>query len=68
MKKVRINFKFIKKYLRDNNLSIKQFCKMCDITYYNYKQFEKNDLKLKANLLYNVAKLINVSVNNLLGL
>lgn len=67
MKKIIINTDLIKRYIRDNNLTIKEFCKKCDITYSSYLRIMKGVLK-KFKPFYNIAIAINVSLNDLLGI
>lgn len=67
MKKININFKFITNYINENNLTIKQFCKLCDIKYYNYRQFMLCDGNIKADVLFKVCKTINIKLKDLVG-
>lgn len=66
MKSGIINVKLIKKYIKENNLTIKKFCKKCEISYYTYLKMMKNTLT-KFRPVYNVAVVMRVSMNDLLG-
>ena len=64
MKKVFINTELIKKYMEENNLSTKQFCEKCEISYYSYLKIKKNTLT-KFRPIYNIAVIMNVSLKEL---
>ena len=67
MKKLNINFKLIKDYLKEHNLTIKQFCKICDIKYYNYTQLRLGDGNIKAEVLFKLCKTTNIRLKALIG-
>ena len=66
MEKIIINCELIKKYMEKNNLSPKQFCKKCEISYYSYLKIMKNTIT-KFRPLYNISVIINVTMKDLIG-
>ena len=62
-----IKTELIKNYLADNCLTIKRFCEICDIKYYNYQQIMKQDGRVKAGVIYKVVKLLKIKMRDLLG-
>ena len=67
MKKIIINTNLIKKYIKDNNLTTKEFCKKCDITYSSYLKIMKSKIK-RFKPIYNVSIVLNVKLKELLGI
>lgn len=64
MTRLVINSKIIKDYLKENDFTIKKFCEVYNIKYYNYRQITKNDLNVRSKVLYKVCKTINVKLAN----
>ena len=67
MQKIIINFQLIRNYLKEHNLTIKQFCKICDIKYYNYRQLKLSDGNLKGEVLFKIGKRANIKLKDLIG-
>ena len=67
MKKLFINTNLIKKYIKDNNLTTREFCKKCDITYSSYLKIMKSTIK-RFKPIYNVSIVLNVKLKELLGI
>lgn len=58
-----INFKIIKKYIKNNNLTIIKFCKLCNIstgTYYKLKH--KKDFYITS--LFKIDRIIKIGIHN----
>lgn len=61
MKNININTNLISCYLKENNLSVKEFCKLCKIsisTYYNII----NGKNFFLSALFKMAKVLNVHI------
>lgn len=67
MKKIYINIEIIKKYLKTNNLTIKKFCELCGIKYYNYRQLINQEGRVNAQVLYKIAITTNIKVKDMVG-
>ena len=67
MRKININFKLIKNYLKGNRLTVKQFCSKCNIKYYNYRQLMLGDGNVKGDVLFKVGKFTNIRLKDLIG-
>lgn len=67
MNNLTFNINVIKNYLKENNLTIKKFCKICNIKYYNYRQMIKNDFNIYSNVLYKVCRTINIKLADLIN-
>ena len=66
MENLTFNHEIVKTYLKENHLTIKEFCKICNIKYYNFRQIMKNDLNIYSNVLYRVCKTTKIKLDNLL--
>lgn len=64
--KISINFTLIKNHLKDNNLTIKYFCKLCNIKYYNYRQLMLGDGNIKGEVLFKIGKITNIKLKDLI--
>ena len=67
MKKTFINTELIKKYINQHKLTIKQFCKFCDIKYYHYRQLMLGDGNIKGEVLFRISKITNIRLKDLVG-
>ena len=65
MIKIRLNGKIVRDYIKDNNLTIKKFCEMCDIKYYNYRQIMKNDTNILTSILFKVIDTMGVGFGDI---
>lgn len=54
-------------YIKKNGLTIKQFCKHCEITYYRFNQFMKSDYNITVPPLIKMADFLKVNLIDLLG-
>jgi len=63
-----ITFKceIIKNYLKTNNLTIKKFCQMCEIKYYNFRQIMANNLNVTSTVFYKICKTMNIKLKDLI--
>ncbi len=66
MKEIYLDSKVMQDYIKTHNLTIKKFCEMCNITYYNYRQIVKNDTSVLTSVLFNVIETINVPLGAIL--
>lgn len=62
----KVRTELIEKYRKENNLSVEQFCKKCDITKYSYYKFMKSQLNISMRVLYNIAVTTNLYCRDLL--
>ena len=60
MKQRYFNYKVMQNYIKENNLTIKKFCDMSNITYYQYRQIVKDDLNVFISVLYKVARTLKI--------
>lgn len=60
MKKRYFNYQIMQNYVKKNGLTIKKFCEMCKIKYYQYRQIVKDDVKVCVSVLYKVSLIIRV--------
>ena len=65
MKKVYLDGRIMQEYIKANKLTIKKFCEMCNIKYYNYRQIMKNDTKVLISVLFNVVETIGVPLSEI---
>ena len=54
-----INAKIIELYIKENNLSIAEFCKLCKISPSTYKRIKDNK-DFRLNALFKIAKIMNL--------
>lgn len=66
--KIHVNIGIVKNYLLDNDLTIKKFCKLCNIKYYNYRQLALGHGKIKIEVVYKMCKTIGIKSKDLLGI
>ncbi len=66
MNKINVNFHLIKDYLKQNHLTIKEFCKACNIKYYNYRQLMLGDGNIKAGKLYKICFVTKLYLKDLI--
>lgn len=68
MKNLIINSNIIYDYLRKNNLSVKKFCKICNISYYQFHKMLTNISGVYSNVLFNVCKTMNIKLKDLISI
>ena len=68
MKKIFIKTSLITDYIKGNNLTIKQFCQICNIKYYNYSQIMRCNGNVKVDILYMICKVASIKLDELLGI
>ena len=56
-----VNTEIIESYIKENNLSMNKFCKLCKISPSTYKRI-KNNRNFKLNALFKIAKILNVHI------
>ncbi|MBQ7880579.1 MAG: hypothetical protein IJ358_01890 [Clostridia bacterium] len=66
MKEITINVEIIKEYIKQNNLSVKEFCEKCNISYYSYLKLMRKEL-VKVRVLYNISILLDVRLVDLIN-
>lgn len=63
----KVKTEVIDKYRKENNLTVEQFCKKCNISKNAYYKFMKSQLTMvKIDVLYNIAVTLNVLCKDLL--
>ena len=65
MENIIINYEMIKRYEKENNLSSKQFCEKCNISWYAYSKIVKKEM-VKVRVIYKIAVLLDVKLMDLL--
>ncbi len=60
----KFRFEVIKDYMVFKKLSIKQFCKMCEISHYEFNQLRKGDNSFRFSVLCKVAKAMHYDLFN----
>lgn len=63
----KLNINLITNYIKNNNLTIKQFCTMCNISLYTYKTLIKCQ-NIKISKLVKIVKIIGCSLDSMLFL
>ena len=58
----------VEKYMKKNNLSKKQFCKLCNICVNSFEKFMKLDLTLNVKILFKIADYMNINLRELFSL
>lgn len=56
----KFNTGLVMNYMKKNNLTIKEFCKICKISYANYLKFMKNDFSLLIEELFKILDVLNI--------
>lgn len=59
MKQRRFNYKVIQDYIRQNNITIKKFCEMCDISYSQYRRI-LNDDNVYVSALFRISRFLQI--------
>lgn len=60
MKKRCFNYQIMQSYIKEKGLTIKRFCEMCGITYYQYRQIVKDDVNIYISALFRVSVVIGI--------
>ena len=67
MDKVTINTQIIDKFIKENSLTKKEFCKMCDISLSTLYNIYDGKCNLRINKVFNIAVVTNVRMKDLIG-
>lgn len=62
---VKFNQKIVLDYIKSNNLTKKEFCKRCEITYYSLAKFLNNSRNLNIRVIIKICKLLDVEILDL---
>ena len=60
MKQRHFNYKVMQNYIKEKGITIKKFCEMCKITYYQYRQVVKDDIKVFVSVLYKISLVVDI--------
>lgn len=60
--KVRIRKDFFEKYMRDNNLTLTEFCKLCKISMYTYKKIINGTGNYSVYSLLKLARVVDMEM------
>lgn len=63
--KEKLRTDLINKYMRENNITKREFCKKCKISHSQLKRMYKNDFDFYIESLYKVCKLLNVELKDM---
>lgn len=65
-----IEFKkeFFENYMRENNLSVKEFCKLCKIDVRVYNKIMNNKTNIRIKSLVKIARALNVKVSQFIDM
>ena len=61
----RINTKLIEDYIKDNNLSKKEFCKICGISQQILRKILRNQQNFYITALFKVARTLKLHIHEL---
>lgn len=61
----KINTKLIENYMYDNNLSKKEFCKLCELSQAILRKILRNQKNYRITALFKVAKLLKAHICDL---
>ncbi len=65
-KKLFVNTDIIRKYLFDNSLSKRKFCKISEIKLRNLRSILKNSSKINLNDLIKIQNVIDITIDKLM--
>ena len=65
MKQKKINTKIFEDYMKENNLTITQFCKKCKISLNFYSKMLFNDGAIDLVSLFKISKATNINVSDM---
>lgn len=65
--KPKFNTEIVKNYIKEKGLTVKQFCKLCNISYYNYLQFMKSNFNIYASKVVKISNVLNVYLKDLIS-
>lgn len=63
---MKVNKELIKGFMIDNNLNIMNFCKVCNISYHNFRNLMSDQGIHLLMTLFSIAQVMNVSMFDLL--
>lgn len=58
----KIKTKILENFMKDNQLSKTQFCKLCKISPSTFQKIMTNNFHFKISALFKIAKVINIQV------
>ena len=57
-----INLNLIKDYISQNNLTIKEFCKLSNISTYRYHKIMSGDINFDIRIILRFAEIMNIEI------
>ena len=60
-----LNIFIITKYIKENKLTIKQFCAICKLSYNTLRKIVKAQKNITTSSLYKIAKTLNIELYKL---
>lgn len=60
-----LNIFIIRKYIKENRLTIKQFCAMCKISYKTLRKLLKGQQNVKISSLFKIARTLKIELYKL---
>lgn len=55
-----ININLIKDYIKDNNLTNPEFCKLCKISALTFERIMKDDLEVDLTAIFRISRILDV--------
>lgn len=63
----RIKTYLIEEYLKEKNLTKKEFCRLCKMSYPTLQKVLKQDYTVRIGAIFKIAKQMNLYITDLLG-
>jgi len=63
--KEKLRTDLINRYMKENNITKREFCKLCKISHSQLKRMYKNDFDFYIESLYKVCKILNVELKDM---
>ena len=63
--KEKLRTDLINRYMKENNITKREFCKQCKISHSQLKRMYKNDFDFYIESLYKVCKILNVELKDM---
>lgn len=55
----------IKNYIKENNLTVNKFCKICNVKKHVYYKILHNKLNFDANNIFRIARILEIQVHEI---
>ncbi len=63
---MRFNIQIMKQFMKENNLTVKEFCKLCGVSYSIYKKILNHQLNMRSSNCIKVVKVLNTTFDDFL--